>query len=64
MNGSQPLERKKVMTAYKKQALKAAKELHYGIEIINRIKETDDDFEIARIMINARRALVDTLRLE
>lgn len=39
---------------YKLRALKAAKELRYGAEIIRKIKNAKDDSEIARIMITAR----------
>ena len=38
----------------KRFAIKAAKELHYNIEIINRLKEAKNSFELSRIMTTAR----------
>ena len=40
---------------YKKQALKAAKELNYGNTVIRKIKAANTDGEIARIMMSARK---------
>lgn len=40
---------------YKKEALKAAKELCYGDEIKKKIKEAKTDEEIERIMASARK---------
>lgn len=47
----------KTEPTYKKQAIKAAKELRYGETIINRLKEADTDGEIERIMIGARKGI-------
>lgn len=41
---------------YKKQALKAAKELYYGQTVIRKIKKAETDREITRIMVTARQA--------
>ena len=42
---------------YKRKALKAARELCYGDEVIKRIKNAKTDVEISRIMTSARRAM-------
>ena len=39
---------------YKRSAIKIAKELHYPESIILRLKDTQTDSEICRIMKNAR----------
>lgn len=39
---------------YKKEALKAAKELDYGKKIIDKINKTNDNDKIAQIMLTAR----------
>jgi hypothetical protein len=40
---------------YKRSAIRAAKELHYGKEVINKLKKASSDDEITRIMLSARR---------
>ena len=42
---------------YRADALKAAKELGYGDEVIRRIKNAKTDGEIERIMVTARRSM-------
>lgn len=44
---------------YKKFALKAAKELGYSDEVIERIKNAESDFEVSRIMTTARKRSLD-----
>ena len=39
---------------YKKESLEAARDLCYGREIINKIREAKSDNEISRIMKSAR----------
>ena len=41
---------------YRKQAIIAAKDLHYGNEVIEKIKAANNDAEIERIMNMARHA--------
>lgn len=41
-------------TEYKKETIKAAKELLYGSEIINKLENAKDDLELSRIMADAR----------
>lgn len=40
---------------YRSEALKAAKELGYGDEVIRRIKNAKSDAEIEHIMVSARK---------
>lgn len=42
-------------TTYKMQAMKAAKDLHYGPDVIKQIKNAKNDREITRIMKTARK---------
>lgn len=42
--------------SYKQWAIRAAKELHYGKEVIDKLKKAVSDNEIARIMYSARNA--------
>jgi hypothetical protein len=42
------------MTRYKRFALKAAKELCYSAEVLERIRNAVTDNEVCRIMITAR----------
>ena len=46
--------RKDEQKSYKKDALRAAEELFYSQEVIDRIKASNDDREISRIMRQAR----------
>lgn len=39
--------------SYKRSAIRAAKELRYGKEVINKLKKADSDDEITRIMLSA-----------
>lgn len=41
--------------SYKRSAIRAAKELCYGKEVIEKLKKTTSDNEITRIMLSARR---------
>lgn len=41
-------------TNYKIQAIKAAKELYYGKDVVKRLKEAKSDAEVACIMNTAR----------
>lgn len=45
------------MTKYQKDAIRIAKDLRYGKEIIEKIKTAKTDNEIARIMKDAREQL-------
>ena len=45
---------KMLSNQYKKEALEAARDLCYGREIINKIREAKSDNEISRIMKSAR----------
>lgn len=45
---------------YKKQAVRAAKELGYSAEVQNKLSKATSDAEIYRIMNNARRAFLYT----
>ncbi len=47
----------KTEPTYKKQAIKAAKDLRYGDEIIKKLKAASTDGEIERIMIGARKEI-------
>lgn len=55
------VEKERVITkrteeeAYKVQAIKAARDLQYGDEVVAKIKNAKTDGEIARIMITARK---------
>lgn len=42
-------------TTYKTQAMKAAKDLHYGPDVIEQIENAKNDREITRIMKTARK---------
>lgn len=44
---------------YKQQAIRAAKDLCYGEEVIRRIKNAKSDVEIERIMATARKQMKD-----
>lgn len=41
-------------TTYRREAMKAAEELGYGRDVVEKIKAAKNDGEIERIMINAR----------
>ena len=45
-------------STYKKDAIKAAEELDYGPVVIKKLKKAKNEFEIARILIDARRSVV------
>lgn len=45
---------------YKKQAVRAAKELGYSMEVQERLSKATSDAEIYRIMNNARRTFLYT----
>jgi hypothetical protein len=40
---------------YKRSAIRAAKELCYGKEVIDKLKKASSDDEITRIMLSSRR---------
>lgn len=40
---------------YRQQAIKIAKDFHYGKKIIKAIENAKDDMEISKIMSNARK---------
>lgn len=42
-------------THYKKQAIQAAKDLHYGKAVVKKLESAKSDIEIERIMATARR---------
>ena len=42
------------VTNYRKQAISAAKDFHYGKETLRRLKQAKSEAEICRIMITAR----------
>lgn len=44
---------------YKKDAVKAAKELRYGDNVVNRIKAAKTEAEIQRIMVTERHKRFD-----
>ena len=44
-------------TSYKKQAIKAAEELHYSKSTISKLEKANTDGEIQRIMIGARKGI-------
>lgn len=41
--------------AYRKEALRAARDFHYGDHVIKALKEAQTEGEICRIMTNARK---------
>lgn len=42
--------------SHKQSAIRAAKELYYGKEVVNKLKKAVSDNEITRIMFSARNA--------
>ena len=44
---------------YKKDAVKAAEELRYGDNVVNRIKAAKTEAEIQRVMVTARHKQLD-----
>ena len=42
--------------SYKRWAIRAAKELHYGKKVVDKLKKATSDDEITRIMYSARNA--------
>lgn len=42
-------------TSYRKDAIKAARDLRYGDEVIEKLKAAESDSEITRIMKDARK---------
>lgn len=47
------------LEAYRNEALKAAKDFHYGESVYSRIKNANTESEIQRIMISARHKKMD-----
>ena len=43
---------------YKKEAIKTAEELLYGPAVIKKLQKAKNEFEIARILIDARRGVI------
>lgn len=54
MSKSSYNHRSSFLSSYKEEAIKAAKELMYGPEIIKKIYDAENDKEIERIMHDAR----------
>lgn len=46
----------KLEVSHKQSAIRAAKELYYGKEVIDKLKKAASDNEITRIMFSARNA--------
>lgn len=44
---------------YKREAIKAAKQLFYPKEVIARLRKAKSEAEVERIMVSARKALPD-----
>lgn len=44
-------------TTYKKEAIKTAEELQYSSAVIKKLKKAKNEFEIARILVDARRGI-------
>lgn len=42
--------------SHKRRAIRAAKELHYGKKVVDKLKKATSDNEITRIMYSARNA--------
>ena len=43
--------------SYQKEAIRTAEELHYGPAVIKKLKRAKDEYEISRIMVDARRSV-------
>lgn len=43
----------------KKEAAKAAKELHYPVSVIRKIESAKNEYEINRILADARKTFID-----
>ena len=53
------LNQEKIFQKYKAECLVAAKELYYGDEVLEQIRNSKTEPELIRIMINARHAMPD-----
>ena len=43
-----------VKAAYRKESIKIAEELKYGVEVIEKLKKATTEYEISRILSDAR----------
>lgn len=43
---------------YKEEAIKAAEELQYSPDVVKKLKKAKNEFEIARILVDARRGVI------
>ena len=46
------------MAEYKKAAIRAARELHYPVETLVRLNKATTEYQIERIMVDARKKFV------
>ena len=46
------------MAEYKKAAIRAARELHYSVETLVRLNKATTEYQIERIMVDARKKIV------